>query len=500
MTAGARLLRRLNTPLGGVLMLIVTTLLARLLFAASLGLGIDESYMVAAGRTFRLGYFDHPPISWWMAWGATWAAGSDAASWVRLPFVLLFSLSTWLMFRLASDLYGACAGLWSAVLLNAAPVLGVTAGAWVLPDGPLIAALLGAGLCFVRAVRGGHSRWGWWIGTGASLGLALCSKYTAVLTGAGFALFLLSEPGGRRWLTRPQPWAAALLALAMFGPVLGWNEAHGWASLVFQGGRADGGRWHPFGPIATLAGEALFLLPWVFIPLAICLVAAARRGTRDWRGWLMLCCAMPPLCVFEIVSLRGHVLFHWAAPGVMMALPLLGDAIGRLRRGSRWVRVALVSTACVVPLGALLAGTEVRFNWLPDVIEDFALGHDPDIAAVDWTSLRIELSRRGEMGTGVAVAATRWSDAGKIDYALRGAVPVICLGDDPREYGLSAPSAAFAGRDLLIISSRDTLATVTRRFGGAFDRIDEEAPVLLLHAGRPAMRLRLFRARHLHFT
>ena len=50
----------------------------RLLLAAALGLGIDESYMVAAGREWQLSYFDHPPIAWWLAWGAAHLAGSDS--------------------------------------------------------------------------------------------------------------------------------------------------------------------------------------------------------------------------------------------------------------------------------------------------------------------------------------------------------------------------------------------------------------------------------------
>ena len=42
-------------------LLILSTLVARLLFAGALGLGIDESYMVATGRELHLSYLDHPP-------------------------------------------------------------------------------------------------------------------------------------------------------------------------------------------------------------------------------------------------------------------------------------------------------------------------------------------------------------------------------------------------------------------------------------------------------
>ncbi|HUC72965.1 MAG TPA: hypothetical protein VMS01_17385, partial [Stellaceae bacterium] len=59
--------------------LILASFAARLLFAAALGLGVDESYMVAAGRGLQLSYFDHPPIAWWLAWGAAHLAGNDSA-------------------------------------------------------------------------------------------------------------------------------------------------------------------------------------------------------------------------------------------------------------------------------------------------------------------------------------------------------------------------------------------------------------------------------------
>src|SRR5918911_2499753 len=126
-----------KTPPGGIAVLILTTFFARLLLASATGLGIDESYMVAAGRKLQLSYFDHPPIAWWMAWGAAHLAGSESAIVVRFPFVALFALTTWLMYRVTAALFGPPAGLWAAVLLNMVPVLGVTSATWVLPDGPL---------------------------------------------------------------------------------------------------------------------------------------------------------------------------------------------------------------------------------------------------------------------------------------------------------------------------------------------------------------------------
>src|SRR5262249_48611854 len=148
-------------------------------------------------------------------------------------------------------------------------IFGITTASWVLPDGPLVAALLTATICLTEGLRSeGRAGWGWWLGTGMSAGLALCSKYSAVLTIFGAFVFLLSEPISRRWLSRPHPYAAGLVALAIFLPVLVWNAANGWVSLLFQAGRADGS-FRPAGPIVTLAGEAAFLLPWIWVPLMV---------------------------------------------------------------------------------------------------------------------------------------------------------------------------------------------------------------------------------------
>ncbi len=458
------------TPSGGVALLIAATLLLRLLFAAALGLGIDESYMVAAGRHPQLGYFDHPPIAWWLAWAASRLLGDDTAFVVRLPFVALFALSTFLMYRITARLFGARPGFWAAVALNLAPVFGVTTGTWVLPDGPLTAALLGALACLLGALPArGRAAWGWWLGAGACAGIALCSKYTAVLTFAGAVLYLVSDRDeGRKWLARPHPYAAALLSATMFLPVVVWNAGHGWTSFLFQGGRAVG-RFHPWGPLSLLGGEAVFLLPWIWAALMLCAAGALRRGRQGHASWLLLCLAAPPILLFLLVSFWSHVLFHWASPGYLMLLPLLGDAIAR-RLDSRALRVGLAATATLVLAGVALVGTEVRLNWLPSVLEDFPVGADPDLDAVDWTSLRADLESRGLLARpGLVVAATRWHDAGKIDYALGGAMPVICLGPDPREYGEIAPVARYSGRDVLIVVPRGTLAGVVRRFGSLFE-------------------------------
>ena len=194
--------------------LIAASALVRLAFAATTGLGVDETYMVALGRHWALGYFDHPPLAWWLSRAASLLLGGESDLAVRAPFIALFALSSWLMYRLTALLFGEAAGFVAVVALNCAPVLGVTTATWVLPDGPLDAALLAGALCLARLFFSPGASSMSWLFAGVFGGLAMLSKLHGVFLFAGTGLFLLTSGAHRRWLATPWPYLGAALALA----------------------------------------------------------------------------------------------------------------------------------------------------------------------------------------------------------------------------------------------------------------------------------------------
>jgi hypothetical protein len=449
-----------------VIALIGVTSLLRLAFAWATGLGVDESYMVAAGRVLSGGYFDHPPAAWWLSWGATHLFGSEAPVVARLPFILLFALSTWLMARLGAAVADERAGFWAAVLLNLSPVFGVTGGTWVLPDGPLLCALLGAALCFVHAVAG--RGWGWWCGAGLCAGLAMSAKYSAILTIGGAFLFLVSDRRHRLWLARPQPYTAMAIAALVFSPVILWNATHSWASFAFQGERAVGLRFHPFAPLTTLLGEGLFVLPWIWVPMLVLLV----RG----RDRLLVFLAAPPIVAFALISAWSsqRVLFHWAAPGYLMLFPLLGREVAA-HLHLRWLRRTIAGTAAFVLAIVTIIGLQTRFDVFGDRLTAL-MRKDPTIEGIDWASLRADLAERGLLRPGTIVGVANWRDGGKIAYALGPDATVLCLNADARQFGFANPPVQHIGQDVLLIG----LSPVA----GPFARIEPLPPATIRHTGR----------------
>ena len=469
MSEGSKNIRTTWSPRSltrAVIALIAATSALRLAFAWATGLGVDESYMVAAGRVLSGGYFDHPPAAWWLAWGGAHLFGSEAPVLVRLPFILLFALSTWLMARLGAAVADEKSGFWAAVLLNLSPVFGVTGGTWVLPDGPLLCALLGAALCLVHAVSG--RGWAWWCGAGVCAGLAMSAKYSAVLTMGGAFLFLICDRRQRHWLVRPEPYVAVLIACAVFSPVIIWNATHGWASFAFQGERAVGLRFRPFAPLTTLLGEGLFVLPWIWAPMLVLLF----RG----RDRLLCFLAAPPIVGFALISAWSsqRVLFHWAAPGYLMLFPLLGREVAA-RLHLRWVRRTIVGTAIFIIVVVTAIGAQTSFDILGTRVAPL-LRKDPTMEGIDWTSLRADLTERGLLRPGTVVGVANWRDGGKIAYALGPDITVLCLNADARQFGFAHPPAGFVGQDVLLLG----LAPVA----GPFERIEPLPPTSISHRGR----------------
>lgn len=471
-----------------VLHLIAVTALARVALAGLLGLTVDESYTVAIARQFSLSYFDHPPLHVWLTGGWARLTGSEQPWVLRLPDIALFAGSTWLMYRLTASVYGERAGLWAALSLNLAPLFTLNL-AGIVPDGPLVFFSLLAVWCFTRAVLApvpASGTLGWMLGAGVAAGLALLSKYTAIFLILGLGAFLLgSRP---RLLARPTPWLAALPVGVLFTPVLLWNHAHGWVSFAFQGARALPAAFSIERGAVAFAGQLLYLLPWTGVALLFTLIRALRAGPSDPPAWLFACLAVGPVAAFSLIGLWTQVLPHWPAIGWLFAFPLLGDRIARLElRWPRAPRRIAAATAAFLACVVALAATQAATGWLDRRLPALAAS-DPTLDLLDWRDLKpvaeaLQLRRRGIM-----VATISWIDAGKVDYALGGTLPVLCLSHDPRHFAFMHDLHSLVGRNAFIVAATSR-GDWLRLAGPYFDRIEPTEDVVLRRAGRPALAL-----------
>src|SRR6202023_2549563 len=113
-----------------------------------------------------------------------------------------------------------------AVLLPEAALYYGLLMAKVAPDTALIPFAVAMLWSLVRLSQSGDGRW--WLSAGLFAGLELLSKFTAIMLLPAVLAFALVPDWRRRWLLSPWPWLAAVIAIAVFSPVLIWNYQHDW--------------------------------------------------------------------------------------------------------------------------------------------------------------------------------------------------------------------------------------------------------------------------------
>ncbi len=479
-----------------VFVLIFVTLACRLVFAAAMPLGVDETYTVVTSRFFDWSYFDHPPLAWWIELALQRMGAAHSALLLRLPFIGLFALSTWLMYRLTGLLYGERAGFWAALALNLAPALSVTSGSWILPDGPLIASMLGSAY-FTASALFERDTLRTWLAAGICAGFALLSKYHGVFLPAGIAAFLVSQPSYRALFCKRGIYVAGIAAFVLSAPVFIWNVQHHWVSLHFQVSRASVHGLHPLAPLETLLGQALFLTPWIWCALLWAAYRSLRPARETAIAWYLCCLAAGPILVFTLTPFwsASRPMFHWAMPGYLFLFPLLGAEIDAGMSNRRWFQVGLGMAGTVLALALLLTASEIRFAWVEALQPSFAWQNRLLQETSDWNEVRNAVVARGLDRNAGFVSGTKWNTTAKLDYALAGVLPVRCVCREPHEYAYRDDLRSLRNQSGLIIGPDLTLEQARTLYGSSFETLAPLEPIVLEHAGYPVTKLSVYLGR-----
>jgi 4-amino-4-deoxy-L-arabinose transferase-like glycosyltransferase len=440
-------------PRRWALALLALTLL-RLVMAAILPLTPDESYYFLWAQHLQPGYYDHPPmVALWIKAG-TLLAGNNALG-IRLLGPLSAALGSVLLWDMGERLAPG-RGLTAALLLNATLMIGV--GAIVItPDTPLLFFwTVGMAAC-VRLIA--DDRPLWWLALGLAAGGMLLSKYTALLFIAAVFLWLVTSREGRRRLATPWPWAAMVLALALFGPNIAWNAAHGWASYFKQGGREA--QFDP-GRAVQFFGELVVGQAFLATPLIAALAVAGLWHVRRDKApgpRLLLWLSLVPGVVMLAHVLSDRVQGNWVAilyPSACLAAALLpAPTLQRWRAAALWMGFGITALAYIQALAApirLPAQLDTAGNQLAGwraLAQDAMVGHPAFVTTDDYATMAV-LAVQGSPG-----------------------VKVVGFYDDwlPRWGFFGFPPAVAPGTMGVLITRHDDapcpqqLGTVTRRRG-----------------------------------
>ncbi|MEW6165200.1 MAG: glycosyltransferase family 39 protein [Pseudomonadota bacterium] len=425
---------------------------------AGLNLSVDEAQYFLWSLEPAWGYFSKPPVIAWTIAGATQACG-DSESCIRLPALLLFAASAWIVALLARRLFDARTGLWAGIAF--ATLFLSSFYSWVMTTDSILLFLWSlALLLFVRALD--EDRWRDWLALGIVVGLGLLTKYSMGLF-LGCALLVLWIDHRPR-LASAKPWVAALLALACLVPNILWQLDHQFATLrhTAEITQLDRKLFHP----ASLASFALAQFG-VMGPLMLPALLLAAGDRQTWHGdprlRLIALFALPVLGLFLLLALLSRSHANWAAPAYVAATLLAVTTL--LRRGHvRWLVWA-------VALNLLLAATLYHWHRIaPALGIELRKGTDPFHPLRGWNAsgklLAEQLRATGCRAVAAADRATLVELAYYARRGLGGPVAALAYNADGRIRNHFDLTADIAHRrfDCAILAGEFSAAQLAREF------------------------------------
>lgn len=405
----------------------------------------EEAYYWLWGQHPALSYFDHPPLNAWML-----GLCSLVFEWtpfaLRFPTLLTLAGTMWVLRlwsrRLAPDETGKW--FWTALVIYlAAPLLSLFTTI-AFPDHLLVFLSLAAAYAFAVFMEGFEAglpayRWLWL--TGLSVGLGMLSKYNGALLLPAFAMYLLSSPRRRRLFLDWRLYGSALLAVAIFSPVIAWNLQHNLASLAYQlGDRVLGAGSASVASLKGFFAESVLLLsPFLFGPLLSLLVMRGTTPAAAPAIGIARAAFVVSTIAFGVVSLLTQTFPHWnivAYTPALIVLPLF------FRAG--WL-LALHALFGMVLLGLAVANFVVSPLALPGLGESTSLTYG-------WRDIGAGVEQEIAEHPPAFLAASDSQLAARLAFAMERA-DVVPLGGETSQFRYWFDPDARVGEDAIILGT-----------------------------------------------
>ncbi len=446
--------------------LILISSLVRMLMA-TFPLSNGEAYYARGTLELQLSYFDQPPLFLWISGLFVKVFGYNPLV-LRFSSIIFFAGITLLIYHITRRIYNnQQAGFLAALFINISAVFSISIGAFFQPDSPLhffwlLSFYFILDIFFYSEEVPKKKLFLKFIYLGITLGLTALSKYHIVFLVFGVFLFLLFSSSHRKWLTHYGPYLSLLITLIFFLPVLVWNYQNDWISFTFQSSRAGASEsslrfdWL----IRSIGGQALWVLPWIWIPLIYQLWRLIKVKDNEMIHRLIFWTALPVIVFFTIVTLWSDLQFHfhWQAPGYMMLfIPLgywLAHKQGTYSKIMNFLNIATVVVCC---LSFILLGIHVHTGfwqlygpkWLA---QQFDNHNDPTIYFNEYKAVKQTFEKHGWLkDDNIFAGCPRWWFAGLADFSLRGQKDFLIFSGDTRNYTYLSHPERLLGKDCIIV-------------------------------------------------
>ncbi|MFC1734124.1 ArnT family glycosyltransferase [candidate division KSB1 bacterium] len=479
--------------------LIILSALVRGFVAAFIELGNDEVYYWTYALFPDTSHFDHPPMVGWMIQLFTWNLTFDNEFFIRLASIVLGTVNTYLMFYLGKTIKDSLAGFYAALLYTTSIYCTVIAGTFILPDAPQVLFWLSGMIMLVKVLRPGHIEKKWMLLAGLFIGLAMISKYHAILLWACTLAYITFF--NKKWFTYWQLYGALLISFLVFLPVLIWNYQNEFISFTFQGDRVDifksGLNMDYFR--REIFGQFLYNNPVNFVLIIISIIALIRGQQfiqKEYSKFLLMI-SLPIILLFLLFSLFRSTLPHWSGPAYLALLIITASHLSYKSQKKlshkilipRPIMLSLVFISILIILGF----GQINYGWIHlkgNRIKDVT------IEMYGWESIGTAFKEiyKKDMAMGIidsntVIISHRWFPAAHIDYyiAYPLQINVFGLGDLERIHKYAWINEKRGGlkvnQDAYFITTRFDYANPLSKYPYLFDSIIPTDTIEVIRGG-----------------
>lgn len=290
-----------------------------ILYNQTLPLYVDEAYYWLWSERLQLSYYDHPPMVAYMNYIFGLLFG-DTLFAIRSMSIFSLMVSGIYLYKLALEIFSSQeVAAFSLFLYLITPIVQLGMSISTI-DSPLVMFWAMALFYSYRALK--DESWSMYLLAGVFIGLAMLSKYTAVLLyGSIFLYLIFTTP--KKLLTL-KPWVAIVVSIIVFSPVIIWNIQNDFISFGYQYAHGTSSefeiRWDKF--FEFLGGQAVVIGPLFFF-MTIFMLYKKKEWFRDRDKLFLLINFLFPLLFFLYKGLFKKMELNWAAPAYITLMPLL---------------------------------------------------------------------------------------------------------------------------------------------------------------------------------
>lgn len=418
-----------------IAILIIASTLLRLLLAGSLELSADEVYYWTYALKLQWNYFDHPPMVAWLIRLTTGNLLLHNEIFVRLGAIIASAVCTWLIFKTGTLINNLQTGWYTALFYTASLYASVNAGAFIIPDSPLMIFWLAGIFLLIKILRLNaaattHSTLLWCL-FGITSGLCIMSKVHGVFIWLGVILYVLFI--NREWLKQKGIYLSAFITLIIISPIIIWNFQHNFITYTFHSSRVNptGGGLHLFAFYKALLQQVSINNPVSFFLICSGTWLAFKGKLTDKKAevQLLLLCSLPLILVITSVALFRETFPHWSAPAytcllLLPAIKMASATKNNTRSVPLIIKFALAYT-CIVFVSEILV-----INHLPGTLSTNKRGmqmglNDLTLDMYGWKTAGVKFDSLYKsdiaqqiMPADAPVLVTNWYPAAHIEYYI----------------------------------------------------------------------------------